>query len=56
MERRAIVLHHVCGLSVEEVASELHAPGGTVKSWLSRGRAHLASELDDSVEVKHAKQ
>ena len=50
-ERRAIVLHHVCGLSVEETAAELSAPVGTVKSWLSRGRAHLAVELDESEEL-----
>ena len=50
-ERRAIVLHHVCGLSVEETARELSAPIGTVKSWLFRGRAHLALELDDTEEL-----
>jgi RNA polymerase sigma-70 factor (ECF subfamily) len=44
-ERRAIVLHHVAGLSVTDVAAELHAPVGTVKSWLSRGRARMASEM-----------
>jgi RNA polymerase sigma-70 factor (ECF subfamily) len=56
MERRAIVLHHVCGLSVEETATELSAPIGTVKSWLSRGRAHLAIELDDTQEVGNGKR
>lgn len=55
MERRAIVLHHVGGLSVEETAAELSAPVGTVKSWLSRGRARLAAELDDAQEVGHGK-
>jgi RNA polymerase sigma-70 factor, ECF subfamily len=45
-ERRAIVLHHVAGLSVVDTARELRAPEGTVKSWLSRGRSRLASELD----------
>lgn len=45
-ERRAIVLHHVAGLSVVDIARELRAPEGTVKSWLSRGRSRLASELD----------
>ena len=45
-ERRAIVLHHVAGLPVTEVAIELRAPEGTVKSWLSRGRTRLAAELD----------
>jgi RNA polymerase sigma-70 factor, ECF subfamily len=53
MERRAIVLHHVCGLSVTETAAELSAPAGTVKSWLSRGRVHLAAVLDDNEEVEH---
>ena len=56
-ERRAVVLHHVGGLSVEETAAELSAPIGTVKSWLSRGRAHLASELGDTgEEVGHGKR
>jgi RNA polymerase sigma-70 factor (ECF subfamily) len=50
-ERRAIVLHHVCGLSVEEAAAELSAPVGTLKSWLVRGRAHLASQLDETEEL-----
>ncbi len=45
-ERRAIVLHHVAGLPVADVALELRAPEGTVKSWLSRGRSRLATELD----------
>ena len=45
-ERRAVVLHHVAGLAVVDVAKELRAPEGTVKSWLSRGRARLAAELD----------
>ena len=45
-ERRAIVLHHVAGLPVTEVATELRVPEGTVKSWLSRGRTRLANELD----------
>jgi RNA polymerase sigma-70 factor, ECF subfamily len=55
-ERRAIVLHHVCGLSVEETAAELSAPEGTVKSWLARGRAHLASALDTTEEMTYGKQ
>jgi RNA polymerase sigma-70 factor (ECF subfamily) len=55
-ERRAIVLHHVCGLSVEDTATELSAPIGTVKSWLFRGRAHLATELDDTEELTYGDQ
>ncbi|MEX2290391.1 MAG: SigE family RNA polymerase sigma factor [Mycobacteriales bacterium] len=46
-QRRAIVLHHVMGLSVAEVAVECDVPDGTVKARLSRGRATLASLLRD---------
>jgi RNA polymerase sigma-70 factor, ECF subfamily len=47
-QRRAIVLHHLCGLSVAEVAHETHSPEGTVKARLARGRAALAELLADS--------
>jgi RNA polymerase sigma-70 factor (ECF subfamily) len=51
LQRRAIVLHHLAGLSVEEVAAETSSPSGTVKARLSRGRAALAALLtDDSPE------
>ncbi|NED99762.1 RNA polymerase sigma factor [Phytoactinopolyspora halotolerans] len=46
-QRRAIVLHHLCDMSVEEVAAETGAPAGTVKARLSRGRAALAVLLGD---------
>lgn len=44
-QQRALVLHDVVGLSVVETAAELGAPEGTVRSWLSRGRAALAADL-----------
>jgi RNA polymerase sigma-70 factor (ECF subfamily) len=47
-QRIAIVLHHIAGLSVEEIATEVNAPAGTVKARLSRGRAALALLLDDA--------
>lgn len=43
--QQTLVLHDGFGLSVAEVALELDAPIGTVKSWLIRGRARLAEEL-----------
>lgn len=46
-QREAIILHHLVGLSVEEIGSELHVPVGTVKARLSRGRAELAEHLSD---------
>jgi RNA polymerase sigma-70 factor (ECF subfamily) len=44
-QRRAVVLYHLVGLSVEDVARETGAPLGTVKARLSRGRTALASLL-----------
>ena len=49
-QRRAVVLHHLGGLSVQEVAAETDAPVGTVKARLSRGRAALAVLLADAPE------
>lgn len=46
-QRRAIVLHHLCDLSVADVAHEVGAPVGTVKARLSRGRTALALLLSD---------
>jgi len=44
-QRQAIVLHHLVGLSVEEIATEIGAPVGTVKARLARGRQALAPHL-----------
>ena len=54
-QRRAIVLHHLCDLSVADIALEIGAPVGTVKARLSRGRAALAVLLADqySEETRH---
>lgn len=46
-QRRAIVLHHLGGLSVAEVAHETGSPEGTVKARLARGRTALAELLKD---------
>lgn len=54
--RRAVVLHDAAGLTVPEIARELHVPAGTVKSWISRGRAALAVLLADSKEdIRHGR-
>ncbi len=47
-QRRAIVLFHVADLSITEIADQEGAATGTVKSWLHRGRAALATALSDS--------
>ncbi|MGY0007661.1 SigE family RNA polymerase sigma factor [Micromonospora sp. I033] len=53
--RQALALHYLFDLSVEEIAREAAVPTGTVKSWLSRGRARLAELLpgvaDEQLEV-----
>ncbi|MFI6263159.1 SigE family RNA polymerase sigma factor [Micromonospora sp. NPDC051006] len=53
-QRRAVVLHHLAQLGVAEIADHLGAPEGTVRSWLSRGRAALASHLTDRQEAHRA--
>lgn len=50
-QRRALVLHHLCDLSVADVAAEVGAPVGTVKARLSRGRAALAALLGEHTEA-----
>jgi RNA polymerase sigma-70 factor (ECF subfamily) len=37
-QRQAVVLHHLVGLPVGEIARELGLPAGTVKARLARGR------------------
>jgi RNA polymerase sigma-70 factor (ECF subfamily) len=43
--RRTLVLHDLCGLTMDQVADETGVPVGTVKSRLARGRAALRSHL-----------
>jgi RNA polymerase sigma-70 factor (ECF subfamily) len=47
-QRQAVVLHHLVGLSVEEIARETGVAVGTVKARLSRGRQALAPLLSDA--------
>jgi RNA polymerase sigma-70 factor (ECF subfamily) len=47
-QRRALVLHHLAGFSVADIAATEHCPEGTVKARLSRGRAALVPLLNDS--------
>jgi RNA polymerase sigma-70 factor (ECF subfamily) len=49
-QREAIVLFHLCDLTIEQVAAHTGAPSGTVKARLSRGRVALAAALGDSYE------
>jgi len=46
-QRRAVVLHHMGGYSVAEIAAIENVAEGTVKARLSRGRRRLAELLDD---------
>lgn len=43
--RRIIVMRHFGDMEVNDIAQALHAPEGTVKSWLFRARAQLRKEL-----------
>ena len=44
-QRQVLVLHHLVGLPVGEVARKLGLPVGTVKTRLARGRRALARRL-----------
>ncbi|MDE5779550.1 MAG: sigma-70 family RNA polymerase sigma factor [Lachnospiraceae bacterium] len=45
--RLVVILHHLEGYSVEEVAKMLRVPQGTVKSRLSRAREQLKKDLEE---------
>jgi RNA polymerase sigma-70 factor, ECF subfamily len=56
-QMRALMLHDGAGMSVKEIALELKVADGTVKSWLSRGRAAASLHLVPSstpAEERHA--
>jgi RNA polymerase sigma-70 factor (ECF subfamily) len=40
-QRRALVLYHLCDLTIDQIAAETDAPAGTVKARLARGRRLL---------------
>ena len=46
-QRQAVVLHHLVGQSVGQIARDTHQPEGTVKTLLYRGRHALAGLLAD---------
>ncbi|GAA3390906.1 RNA polymerase sigma factor [Cryptosporangium minutisporangium] len=51
-QRRAIVLHYLGDLPIEEIADREGVPVGTVKSWLHRARGRLATHLGPD-EIAH---
>ncbi|MGN9775044.1 SigE family RNA polymerase sigma factor [Micromonospora sp. H33] len=53
-QRQAVVLHHLAHLSVAEIADQVGAPEGTVRSWLSRGRSALARHFTERQETHRA--
>jgi RNA polymerase sigma-70 factor (ECF subfamily) len=50
-QRQALVMHHMLGIPVAQIAAETGVAVGTVKARLSRGRAALAPLLMDLEEV-----
>jgi RNA polymerase sigma-70 factor, ECF subfamily len=47
-QRRALVLYHVCELTVDQIAAETGVRAGTVKARLARGRAALVPYLRET--------
>ncbi|MGA2528956.1 MAG: sigma factor-like helix-turn-helix DNA-binding protein [Acidimicrobiales bacterium] len=50
-QRRAFVLHVVFDLSIDDVASEMEAPAGTVRSWIHRARTTLAAQIESDTRL-----
>ena len=48
-QRVVLVLHYLADLPVEQIAADLGCPAGSIKAWLSRGRAALAAIMSESV-------
>lgn len=51
-QRRAIVLFHLVGLSVQEIAKETDASPAAVKARLVRGRRALAAQLQEEASLR----
>jgi RNA polymerase sigma-70 factor, ECF subfamily len=49
-QRRALVLYHLCDLTVDQIAAETGARVSAVKARLARGRAALAPHLSETAE------
>jgi RNA polymerase sigma-70 factor, ECF subfamily len=47
-QRRALVLYHLCDMTVDQIAAETGVRSGTVKARLARGRAALVPYLQDA--------
>ena len=52
-QRAVIVLHHLYDLPIDEIATGLKVPSGTVKSRLARARARLEPLLSDYERTHH---
>ena len=50
-QRRAFVLHVVLDFSVDDVADEMKAPAGTVRSWIHRARSALAAQIESDTRL-----
>jgi RNA polymerase sigma-70 factor (ECF subfamily) len=44
-QRTVLVLYYLADLPVEQIAADPGCPAGSVKAWLSRGRAALAAAV-----------
>lgn len=50
--RRAVILRHMVGMSIDEIAEMLSIPSGTVKTHLYRARAILRDRLGPVLEME----
>jgi RNA polymerase sigma-70 factor (ECF subfamily) len=50
--RRVVLMRHVADMSIEEIATELQMPTGTVKTHLFRAREMLRDRLRPVLEME----
>ncbi|GAA2722630.1 sigma-70 family RNA polymerase sigma factor [Actinocorallia aurantiaca] len=51
-QRRAVIMHHLSGYSIAEIAAAEGVADGTVKARLSRGRRRLSTLLTDPEDTR----
>jgi RNA polymerase sigma-70 factor, ECF subfamily len=53
-QRLVLVLHYLADMPIDQIAADIGSPVGSVKAWLSRGRAALAEAMSESAAPRNS--